>query len=481
MAQTFAQFLSGIGIRRKGANAGDYLVIEPAKDGQAAKYHLPVKKNGQPDRTLAGAAWAALHGGYRGQPYAGPNKAQAIAKLTALYKAQGWPLPTSQKALDTGASLSVVKQADGKWRWVLASSNSFEDDQKETVSQAALERDVARADKEQDYGPLLWWHLDGQRDKEGNPRPLVRIGQCDFNAIHNHSLLESGTFDDPRVAQAVKEHAHELQVSIGFIYPQTEPDAEGVFHHIRRYERSLLPAGAAANPLTAVPVVTKEGGDMGVMSEAKLKELETLVGKEPAAAAIQAMELAEQKAVEQRRAQKAKDDAKAAPDPDLDDAGGDDDPEIDPKTGKPKAKAQKDDTASQEQSMKALKELVRDSVREVMAEMQTTSQATAQKALEPIQAELKKAVENDAHILKTVGELQTAIKENADKVKALSGDLPPALLRRLAPAERDSNILTDDQLEALRQKGALPHVDDPNVKSFGSFLDFVTTGKSPAA
>jgi hypothetical protein len=40
-----------------------------------------------------GAAWAALHGGYRGNKYQGPNKSAAIAKLTALYKSEGMDVP----------------------------------------------------------------------------------------------------------------------------------------------------------------------------------------------------------------------------------------------------------------------------------------------------------------------------------------------------------------------------------------------------
>ena len=41
--------------------------------------HLPYTgDDGKPDHHLMGAAWAALHGGYRGNKYAGPDKAKAI-------------------------------------------------------------------------------------------------------------------------------------------------------------------------------------------------------------------------------------------------------------------------------------------------------------------------------------------------------------------------------------------------------------------
>ena len=55
------------------------------KDGTG---HLPVD-----DARHMGAAWAALHGGYRGNKYSGPDKAKAIAKLKALYKSRGMDTP----------------------------------------------------------------------------------------------------------------------------------------------------------------------------------------------------------------------------------------------------------------------------------------------------------------------------------------------------------------------------------------------------
>jgi len=74
-----------------------YLVVEDA--GKPSTWHLRVKgTDGKPDHRLMGAAWAALHGGYRGNVYSGPNKEQAISKLTALYKREGLPTPGSVAA-----------------------------------------------------------------------------------------------------------------------------------------------------------------------------------------------------------------------------------------------------------------------------------------------------------------------------------------------------------------------------------------------
>ncbi|HEY6021328.1 MAG TPA: hypothetical protein VIY48_15920, partial [Candidatus Paceibacterota bacterium] len=73
----------------------DFLVVEDIN--QKSTWHLPYKKNGTPDRRLCGAAWAALHGGYRGNKYEGPQKQAAIAKLRRVYKSQGWDLPSEGK------------------------------------------------------------------------------------------------------------------------------------------------------------------------------------------------------------------------------------------------------------------------------------------------------------------------------------------------------------------------------------------------
>lgn len=72
--------------------AGDYLVVGDAED--QSTWHLPVKDNGVVNHRLMGAAWAALHAGFRGNKYEGEGKAEALKKLKALYKKEGMPLPT---------------------------------------------------------------------------------------------------------------------------------------------------------------------------------------------------------------------------------------------------------------------------------------------------------------------------------------------------------------------------------------------------
>lgn len=72
---------------------GGYLV----KDANGVE-HLPTRKNGKPDHGLMGDAWAALTVGFRGKKYQGADKAAALTKLKALYKAEGLQTPDDKQA-----------------------------------------------------------------------------------------------------------------------------------------------------------------------------------------------------------------------------------------------------------------------------------------------------------------------------------------------------------------------------------------------
>lgn len=143
--------------------------------------------------------------------------------------------------------IAVFKEKNGDWRWITFSSSAFRDQDNEIVSTKALYNDVIRADLDGDYGTLRWWHVKG-----------ADLGHCDFNMLYGHVLIESGTFLNEGVAIAIKNASDKLGVSIGFYHPVTEPDKEGVFHNIKRFERSLLPKEIASNPLTALVVKKKE-------------------------------------------------------------------------------------------------------------------------------------------------------------------------------------------------------------------------------
>lgn len=252
---------------------GDYLVVEDPK--QSSKWHLQVRTNGKPDHRLMGAAWAALHGGYRGNTYQGPNKAQAISKLRQLYASEGMDVPGEK------SSFTVFKQADGHYRWLGCTTNAYLDRDGEIISTKTLETDVARADADGQYGPLRWWHV-GEPDPFNAVAPWgpgLDLGVCDFNAMSGRMLIESGTFKDDALGAMVAEHVKDFQFSPGFFHPLTDPDGAGVYHHIRRFERSLVPAGRAANPYTWLTV---QKGQPNMLEE-KVKQLKQLLGGTPEA------------------------------------------------------------------------------------------------------------------------------------------------------------------------------------------------------
>lgn len=88
--------------------AGDFLVVEDPK--KPSTWHLQVKKNGKPDHRLMGAAWAALHQGYRGNKYDGPDKQKAIGKLKGLYKSEKLKLPTAKSLAEMFGDDVVIEQ-----------------------------------------------------------------------------------------------------------------------------------------------------------------------------------------------------------------------------------------------------------------------------------------------------------------------------------------------------------------------------------
>ena len=163
--------------------------------------------------------------------------------------------------LETGKSLSVFKDATGAWRWLAVSSTAFRDRDGEIVSTKALAADCDRADADGQYGPLRWWHTPG-----------LDLGDCDFNALTGRSLIESGTFRSASIAEKVARAAVDLELSIGFLHPDGQPDADGVFHHIRRFERSLTPRGKASNLFTSF-TVKEEPMALNDIKRAALKAL----------------------------------------------------------------------------------------------------------------------------------------------------------------------------------------------------------------
>lgn len=196
-------------------------------------------------------------------------------KLDAAERQRAAVLAKMLKATAPGAPplFTVFKEAaTERLRWLLISSNGYEDRDREIVSTKALAEDVARTDLDGLYGPLRWWHV-------GDPDPMnfkepwgkgLDLGMCDWADMHGPFLIESGTFYDDELGGALAEKAPNLEVSLGFFHPVNEPNAHGVFSHIRRFERSLAPKGRVSNLLTGFYVPTHKEQSM---NQAKIKAL----------------------------------------------------------------------------------------------------------------------------------------------------------------------------------------------------------------
>ena len=138
-------------------------------------------------------------------------------------------------------AFTVYKTAKG-YRWLAISSTAYRDRDGEIVSTKALKQAVENTARRGNFGPLRFWH-----------EPGLDIGTTDYQAVSNDGkyLVESGLLDSrvaPNIVTAAK--SQDYQMSIGFNHAPTEPDKDGVFHRINIFERSIVPAGRAANSMT---------------------------------------------------------------------------------------------------------------------------------------------------------------------------------------------------------------------------------------
>jgi hypothetical protein len=263
--------------RFKAASPGDYLVVEdPSKP---STYHLQVKRNGKLDHGLMGSAWAALHSGFRGNVYQGPDKGKALDKLKALYRAEKMELPTEK-------SFTVYKDASGRHRWIARTTTAYRDRDHEIIASDALDQDSQRMTATKQFGPLRYWHV-------GSPDPFdaacpwgpgLDIGDCDYSTLIGRTRIESGTFRDPQIAETITRKADQYELSPGFFHPLDQPSPDGVFSTIRTFERSLVPMtyGRASNLFTGL-AVKEQRMDMDEM-ERRFKAAITDLGLDKAQA-----------------------------------------------------------------------------------------------------------------------------------------------------------------------------------------------------
>jgi len=171
-------------------------------------------------------------------------------------------------------SFSQYKQADGTWRWVTVSSTAFIDRDAEIVSKQSLEKAVALG--KEDLGYLTYWH-----------EPAIKLGKCDAQFVDGVCLVETGTWFDDEVSEALRkdvaQNPDDYGVSIEFRarVDTAEFDTEvngvqvkTVWNDIELGDRSLLPAQRASNIFARIEA---QGGSAG-MKEEKLAFLRRVVG-----------------------------------------------------------------------------------------------------------------------------------------------------------------------------------------------------------
>lgn len=258
--------------------ASHYLIVE--NPASPTTWHLRVRNmSGAVDHGLCGAAWAALHGGYRGNKYEGPKKQEALSKLKALYNDNKWPLP--------GAETSVKSyEHNGERYLVLWTSNAFQDREGETFSTKALQDYVERHDTTGDYGRVWFWHVKGTdfatvKWEEVVGRMLVSVAQMDHTPYADkmwHAINHPEEFPDLLPMGWGTSH--------GYAYRMGDKQL-GVYDFMEKFESTILPRHRASNPWGGV----KEAIEM-TRTQEKDDALKRLVGEEEATKTLDGAEKA---------------------------------------------------------------------------------------------------------------------------------------------------------------------------------------------
>ena len=166
-------------------------------------------------------------------------------------------------------SFTVYKDAGGRHRWLVRSTTAYRDRDDEIISTAALDADSRHMTATKQFGPLRWWHV-GQPDPS-NPAapwgPGLDLGDCDYSVVIGRTRVEGGTFRSAAIAERVAAIADQLELSPGFFHPLDQPDASGVYHDIRTFERSVVPVryARASNLFTGVVTVKETRMDVDEM------------------------------------------------------------------------------------------------------------------------------------------------------------------------------------------------------------------------
>lgn len=256
--------------------ATKYLVS--GKDGD----HLPVSgPDGKLDHRHMGAAWAALHGGYRGNKYEGAGKAEAIAKLKAHYKAEGLDIPSECSRVFVAGGIELREGAFDPTKGTLTVrviQPGMNSSKSRFYPAEVLKRDHAIFNGQKMFA-------DHQTEAQAKAQPegsvnnwvgqLTRVWPENDGTIMGEAQIIDPSFKAKLSALAEKGLLKEMGISIRAVGEATTKEVEGVE---TRYVESLLSArsvdfvtypGAGGRVLA---IESEEGNnDVDVISEAEFR------------------------------------------------------------------------------------------------------------------------------------------------------------------------------------------------------------------
>jgi hypothetical protein len=175
-----------------------------------------------------------------------PTQDEAVAQLAALNAAEG----------KSHAEVIRVKE-DGQRFMVLISSNAFKDREDEIVKERALEEYV----EEFTGSKMLWWHGGNAIGKIFNAKMVGAFLVEVAKELPNRKIDLAKKDEEPMkttvkdVWDFIEDKESDIAwgASIGFRFVKDDIE-DGVFEKILKFETSVLPLEAAANPFTLARV-----------------------------------------------------------------------------------------------------------------------------------------------------------------------------------------------------------------------------------
>lgn len=246
------------GVRRK---AREYAYVPDPEKPSTWKLPLTDDSNTVTVSKLGQAAAAFSPGGFRGRRVQIPTAdvAKVKSRIRSEYRKLGvedTDIPPSVKEI---SAFSLVKQADGRYRWLAIYSNKFRDDDvpPEIIAEKSHKRFVQMVDAGEYPMPILQtWHVNG-----------TRWGEADMVAYDDQGFsIATGLVDEGKenIAKNIAKE-EDLLVSHGMPLSSIRRDGKGdstiIIEH-RTKEISPLPASAAANKLTGFEILDNEVKEM---------------------------------------------------------------------------------------------------------------------------------------------------------------------------------------------------------------------------